>query len=102
MSERVCCVAIAFKMTEQAKQQICIKFCIKLEDPSVEIIQMTQAALEDEAMTAEQTEVRHKGFKDGLEPVESGPHSGRSTTRRTPENAERVRAANNKDQRLTL
>ena len=40
LSEHVYCVAIAFKMTEQVEQQICIKFCFKLEYSSTEIIQM--------------------------------------------------------------
>ena len=44
LSERVCCVAITFKVTERVEQQICLKFCIKLEHSSVETIQMTQKA----------------------------------------------------------
>ena len=44
LSEHVYGVAIAFKMTEQVEQQICIKFCVKLEHSSAEIIQMTQKA----------------------------------------------------------
>ena len=42
LSEHVYCVAIAFKMTEQVQQWICIKFCIKLEHLSMETIQMIQ------------------------------------------------------------
>ena len=41
-SEHMYFVVIAFKMTEQVPQQICIKFCIKLEHSSVETIQMIQ------------------------------------------------------------
>ena len=37
-------VAIAFKMSEQAEQWICIKFCLKLERSSTETIQMLQKA----------------------------------------------------------
>ena len=44
MSEHVYCAAIAFKMTEQVEQRICIKFCMELEHSSVEIIQMIQKA----------------------------------------------------------
>ena len=44
LSEHVYCVAVAFEMTEQIEQQICIKFCIKLEQSSVETIQMIQKA----------------------------------------------------------
>ena len=45
LSEHVYCVAIAFKMTEQVEQQICIKFCIKLEHSTVATIQMIQKAI---------------------------------------------------------
>ena len=37
-------MVIAIKMTEQVEQEICIKFCIKLEHSSVEAIQMIQKA----------------------------------------------------------
>ena len=38
LSEHVYCVAIAFKMTEQVEQQICIRFCVKLDHGSAETI----------------------------------------------------------------
>ena len=44
LNEHLYCVAITFKMTERADQQICIKFCIKLDRSSVETIQMIQKA----------------------------------------------------------
>ena len=44
LSEHVYCVAIAFKMTEQVEQWICIKFCVKLEHSSMDTIQMIQKA----------------------------------------------------------
>ena len=44
LSEHVYCVAVAFKVTEQVEQWICIKFCIKLEYPSTETIQTIQEA----------------------------------------------------------
>ena len=40
LSEHVYCMAITFKMTEQVEQQICIRFCIKLEHSSTETISM--------------------------------------------------------------
>ena len=42
LSELVYCVAVAFKMTEQVEQRICIKFCFKLEHSSRETIWMIQ------------------------------------------------------------
>ena len=44
LSEHVCCVVIAFKMTERVGQWICIKFCIKLEHCSTKTIWMIQKA----------------------------------------------------------
>ena len=45
LSEHEYCVAIAFKMIEPVEQQICIKFCAKLEHSSKETIQMIQKAM---------------------------------------------------------
>ena len=44
LSERVHCVAIAFKMTKKVEQWTCIKFCIKFEHSSRETIWMIQKA----------------------------------------------------------
>ena len=44
----------------------------------------------------------HKCFKDGWEFVESDPCSGRPATSRTPEDVDRVWAAIDKDQPLTV
>ena len=93
MHEHVYCMAVAFKMTEQVEQQICIKFCVKLECSSTETISMIQKASGDNAMSANQIKVWHKYFKDGQESVENGPHSGRPATSRTLENIEHVRVA---------
>ena len=38
LSENVYCVAVTFKMTERVEQQICTKFCVKLEHSSIETI----------------------------------------------------------------
>ena len=44
LSEHVYCVAITFKVAEQVEQRICIKFCVKLEQSSMETIGMIQKA----------------------------------------------------------
>ena len=44
MSEHVSGVAVAFKMTEQVEQRICIRFCVTLEPSSMETIRMRQKA----------------------------------------------------------
>ena len=67
LSEHVCCVAVAFKMTEQEEQRICIKFCIKLEHFSTETIWMTRKAFRDNAMSAAQIKVWLKGVSKMME-----------------------------------
>ena len=44
LSEHVYCVTVTFKMTEQVEQQICIRFCVKLEHSPMETIQIIQKA----------------------------------------------------------
>ena len=99
LSELVYSVAIAFKMTEQVEQLICIKFYDKLEHSSVDT---NQKAFRDDAMNEVQIKMWHRCFKDGRESVESGPHPGSPATSRTPANVKCVWAAINKDQRLTV
>ena len=96
LSEHVYCVAVTFKMTEQVEQQVCIKFCIKLEHSSAESIWKIQKAFGDDALSTAQIKVWHKCFKDGRESVDSDPRSGRPATGRTPENVECVQTAINK------
>ena len=64
ISEHVYCVAVAFKMTESIEQQICIKFCVKLEHFSTGTIQMIQKVFWDYAMSSTQIKVWHKHFND--------------------------------------
>ena len=64
-SEHVYCVAVTFKMTEQIEQQICIKFCVKLEHFSEENIQMIQKAFGNDTVSAGQIKVWQECFKDG-------------------------------------
>ena len=44
LNEREYCVAIVFKMTKRAQQQLCIRFCIKFEHSSTETTLMIQKA----------------------------------------------------------
>ena len=83
-------------MTEEVEQQICIKFCVKLEHSSTETIQMIQKAFGDDTVSPGQIKVWHKCFKEGRESIESDPHCGRPATSTTPKNVEYVQAAINK------
>ena len=89
-------------MARRVEQRICVKFCIKLEHSSAETIRMIPKAFRDDAVSAAQTKAWQRCFKDGRESVERDPHSGRPATSTTPENVECVRAAINKDRRLTV
>ena len=97
----MCCVAITFRMTERGELQTCIQFCVRVERSSMGTARGTQEAFGDDALSAAQIQVWPRPFGDGREPVGSDPHSGRPTTSRTPEDAERVRAAADADGWLT-
>ena len=58
---------------------------------------MIQKAFGDNVMSAAQIKLWHKCFRDGQEPVETDPRSGRPATSRIPENVEYVWVAINKD-----
>ena len=60
LSEHVSSMALAFIMTEQVEQWICIKFCIKLEHSFTETVQMIQIAVRDDAMSAAQINVAQR------------------------------------------
>ena len=98
----MCTVRLSYSTTEQVEQQICTKFCIKLEHSSMEAIRMIQKAFMDNAINAVQIKMSHKHFKDGQESVESDPRSGQPVTSRTPENVEHVWGAVNEDWLLTV
>ena len=76
LSEHVHCVAITFKITERAEQQICIKFCVQLEQPSMDTIQMIQKAFRDDTMSAAQISVAQM-IQRWSKYVRSDPCSGR-------------------------
>ena len=44
LSEHGHCVAVTFKMTERVEQWICIKFCVKLEHPTAEVMWVIKKA----------------------------------------------------------
>ena len=83
-------------------QRICIKFCFKLGHSSAETIPMIKKAFGDDSMSEAQIKLWYRCFKDGRESIESDRRSGRPSTSRTPENVESVRAAINKNRRLTV
>jgi hypothetical protein len=63
---------------------------------------MIKKAFGDGSLSEAQIKFCHWHFKDGWEPVESGPHSGRPSTSRRPKNVESMWAAINENERLTV
>ena len=57
LNERVYCVVVTFKVTEQVEQWIGIKFCVKLEHSSAETMQVIERAFGYNAMSAAQISV---------------------------------------------
>jgi hypothetical protein len=58
-------------------------------------------AFRNDSMSEAQINVWYR-FKDGQEPAESDPRSGRPATSRTPENVKHVQAAINENQQVTV
>ncbi len=58
-------------MTEKLEQQICNKFCLKLEKNGVETIKILKTAFEDECTGNTQMKKWYKWFKDGGTYVDS-------------------------------
>jgi len=63
---------------------------------------MIKKAFGDDSLSEAHIKVWYRRFKDGWESMESGPHSGRPSTSKTPENVECVWAAINENQWLTV
>jgi len=63
---------------------------------------MIKKAFGDDSISETQIKFWYRRFKEGRESFESDPRSGRPSSSRTPENVERVRAAINKNRRLTV
>ena len=69
LSEHVYCVVVIFKMTEQAEQWKCVKFCIKLEHSSMETIWVIQkaAAMGNWWLTASSQQCTHSSIMSPAE-----------------------------------
>lgn len=90
-------------MTEQYSSKSALNFVLKtfeLEHSSAKTILMIKV-FGDDTMSAAQIKVWCIRFKDGRKPVESDSRSEGPSISRAPENVEHVRAAINKDLRLT-
>ena len=105
VSACACCSLVAFPssatMTERSEQRYCIKFCQKLGDSHSDTIRKVQEAFGDEAMGVSQIRFWYNRFKNGRASVESDMRSGRPSTSRNPEMAEKVRTLVMGNRRIT-
>ena len=63
-----------------------LKFCVKSEDSSADIIRKIKKTFREDSVSDIRIKLWNKWFKDGWESVESDPH----LMSRTPENIESV------------
>ncbi|UYV70547.1 hypothetical protein LAZ67_7003461 [Cordylochernes scorpioides] len=77
-------------MERSLEQRYAIKFCVRLGKNATETFRMLQKAFKDDCISRSQSGKWHKAFKEGREEVADEPRSGRPTTARTDENADRV------------
>ena len=73
------------------KQQICVKFCVKIGKSVTETFEMLKIAFGEESMCRTQTYEWWKRFKEGRTSVDDDPRSGRPSTSKTDDNVAKVR-----------
>jgi AraC-like DNA-binding protein len=76
------------------EQRVCIKFCQKLGKTVTETYEMLQQAFEETAFSRSKTLERCSRFENGRKSIDDDPHTGRPSTARTNETADRVNAGN--------
>ena len=84
------------------EQQINLKFLVHLGKTPAEALKLLQEVCGDATMSKTCLSEWHRRFKEGREEVEDDHRKGRPSTRRTDENAERVRQKVRSDHRLTV
>ena len=84
------------------KQQINLKFLVRLEKTPTEALKLLQEVDGDDTMSRTRIFEWHRRFKEGREEVENDHRSGRPSTSKTDENVERVRQKVRNDRRLTV
>jgi len=89
-------------MTERLKQRYCIKFCQRLGDTQVEIIQKIQQAFGDDAMSITRIKEWYNCFKDGSTSVDSEPRHGRPSTSQNDNVINQVQTLVMQDRRITV
>jgi transposase len=84
------------------EQRINIKFCAKLGKSASETLQMLTEVFGADAIKKSSVFEWHKRFTEGREDVKDDERIGRPKTRRTDENAEKVRKLVRSDRRFSV
>ena len=84
------------------EQRINIKFCVKLEEATTEILKMLRDVYGDSSMSRTRIFEWHKRFVEGRKDVEDDLKSGRPCTSTTYTNIEKVWQLVCSDRRLTI
>jgi hypothetical protein len=96
------CVSANIEMADVKEQRICIKFCFRLKKTAAETHRTLKEVFGEQAVSYAGIFEWFKRFKDGRESVEDDKHSGRPSTRTTPEMIARVREVILEDKRQTI
>jgi hypothetical protein len=77
-------------MDGKIKQHVCIKFCMKLGKSSIETLEMLREAFREHSLSQTVVFEWHSHFKDGRVSDKDDKRSGRPSTSKTTENAEKT------------
>ena len=90
-------------MEERKIEQRCaIKFCVKLGETCIEIFNKLKQAYGELALSRSQVFKCYKAFSEGRESIKDKPRSGRTSSSKTDNSVEIVRALMRPDRRLTV
>jgi hypothetical protein len=77
-------------MDGKIEQRVCIKFCVKLGKSATETFEMLREAFGEHSLSWTTVFEWHSRFKAGRVSVEDDECSGRPSTSKTTENAEKI------------
>ena len=90
-------------MEERNFEQRCaIKFCVKLGETGIETFNKLKQAYGEHTLSRSHVFKWYKAFSEGRESIKDEPRSGRTSTSKTDNNVEIVRALVRSDRRLTV
>ena len=89
-------------MDQRREQRVCIKFCANLGKSATETLEMIQQGFGDQSLSRTQVFQWHARFKAGRTSVDDDEHTGRPTSRTTPETVARINHLIRQDRRRTI